>query len=253
MSILILVFALLLASISSILISQLLPQISVNYVGLVVGGLLFFIPLTRASIDSFNSEIFMGIIVAPLLFFEGQATRLNLVGKKLTRIFQVTVSLVVISLIVGGLGVWQLSHINIALAFMLAAISTPTDATALESVTNGLQMPKGESTLLKLESLFNDASGIVLLNMAALWYVNGQINVGETMLDFIVSAGGGVVFGMLTAWLIILFRQELMRTSFNALNAQIWLYVITPFMLYFAAEMIHVSGNFRGCQRWVSA
>ena len=242
MNVMILVFVLLLAAIVSILIAQLIPKISVNYISMIIGGLLFLIPAAVGSLDSFNSEIFMGLIIAPLLFFEGQAMRLNLVSKKLKRILQVTVSLVIITMLVGGFGVWQLTHINIALAFMLAAISTPTDATALESVTNGLQTPKREFTLLKLESLFNDASGIILLNMAALWYTNGHINVGETIINFIYSAGGGVLFGMVTAWIIILFRQELLRTSFNSLNAQNVLYVITPFLLYFAAEAIHVSG-----------
>ena len=70
-------FILVLAAVISIFISRVIPQISVNYLSLLVGIGLFFIPMLSNHIENFNSEIFIGLIVAPLLFFEGQATRLN--------------------------------------------------------------------------------------------------------------------------------------------------------------------------------
>lgn len=68
-------FILVLAAVVSIFISRVMPQISVNYLSLIVGIGLFFIPVLSNHIENFNSEIFIGLIVAPLLFFEGQATR----------------------------------------------------------------------------------------------------------------------------------------------------------------------------------
>ncbi|MGY5233705.1 cation:proton antiporter domain-containing protein [Lactiplantibacillus plantarum] len=181
-------FILVLAAVVSIFISRVMPQISVNYLSLIVGIGLFFIPVLSNHIENFNSEIFIGLIVAPLLFFEGQATRLNAVGKELKHIIQTTVGLVILALIVAGFSLAGLGLVGLPLAFILAAISTPTDATAMESVTNGLEMPSTEGTFLKMESLFNDASGIILLNMAVLWYANGYINYGQTIIDFIISA-----------------------------------------------------------------
>lgn len=235
-------FILVLAAVVSIFISRVMPQISVNYLSLIVGIGLFFIPVLSNHIENFNSEIFIGLIVAPLLFFEGKATRLNAVGKELKHIIQTTVGLVILALIVAGFSLAGLGLVGLPLAFILAAISTPTDATAMESVTNGLEMPSTEGTFLKMESLFNDASGIILLNMAVLWYANGYINYGQTIIDFIISAVGGVLFGFVSAWIMVLFRQVLLRSSYNSLNASLLMYVITPFILYYAAEAIHVSG-----------
>lgn len=174
----------LLAAVVSILVAQVVPRVSANYVSLVIGALMFLIPVIRQHVVAFDSEVFMGLIVAPLLFFEGQSTRMNLVGRKLRYIVQLTVSLVLIGLAVVGVSVWWLGGISLPLAFMLVAIGAPTDATATQSVTNGLKMPASTGTLLKLESLFNDASGIILLNMAVLWYINGYVNVKETAVDF---------------------------------------------------------------------
>lgn len=235
-------FILILASVVSIFLAQVFSKISVNYISMIIGALIFFIPIMGKNVMTFNSDIFIGLIVAPLLFFEGQVTRLNAVGKELKHIIQTTVFLVVICMILAGFGVWEIAGVSLPLAFILAAISTPTDATAMESVTNGLKMPKNEGTFLKMESLFNDASGIILLNMAILWYINGYINYGETLGDFFISAGGGVLFSFSAAWIMVLFRQILLRSSYNSLNAQSLIYILTPFVLYYAAEEIHVSG-----------
>lgn len=232
----------LLAAVVSILVAQLVPRVSGNYVSLVVGALMFLVPVIRQHVVAFDSEVFMGLIVAPLLFFEGQSTRMNLVGRKLRYIVQLTVSLVLIGLAIVGVSVWWLGGISLPLAFMLAAIGAPTDATATQSVSNGLKMPASTGTLLKLESLFNDASGIILLNMAVLWYINGYVNVKETAVDFLISAGGGAALGLGLAWVIVLWRQQLLRTAYNVLNAQVLLYIVTPFILYYVAEAVHVSG-----------
>ncbi|WP_119325482.1 sodium:proton antiporter [Companilactobacillus musae] len=242
MNLMISTFILILAAVVSIFLSQVFSKISVSYISMIVGGIIFLVPDLGSRIQNFSSDIFIGTIVAPLLFFEGQATRLNAVGKEIKHIIQTTVFLVILCLIIAGFGVWTIGSVSLPLAFILAAISTPTDATAMESVTNGLKAPQSEGVYLKMESLFNDASGIILLNMATLWYINGYINYGETIIDFLKSAVGGVLFGFAAAWIIVIFRQILIRTSYNSLNAQNLLYIVTPLILYYLAEMIHVSG-----------
>ncbi|RRK10018.1 sodium:proton antiporter [Lactiplantibacillus garii] len=235
-------FILLIVAVISVFLSRVLTKVSVNYISMVMGALLCLTPYLGSHIEKFSSEVFIGMIVAPLLFFEGQATRLNAVGKEFRHIIEMTVFLVILCLVVAGFGVWMAAGISLPLAFILAAISTPTDATAMESVSSGRKMPRSESLHLKMESLFNDASGIILLNMAVLWYVNGYINYGETVVEFLISAVGGVLVGFAVAWVMVLFRQILLRSSYNSLNASILLYIVTPFVLYYLAEALHVSG-----------
>lgn len=168
MNLMISTFVLVLAAVVSIFLSQVFSKISVSYISMIIGAIIFLIPAIGTHVQNFNSDIFIGLIVAPLLFFEGQATRLNSVGKELKHIIQTTVVLVILCLVFAGFGVWIAAGVSLPLAFILAAVSTPTDATAMESVTNGLKAPKEEGVYLKMESLFNDASGIILLNMAIL-------------------------------------------------------------------------------------
>ena len=93
-----------------------------------------------------------------------------------------------------------------------------------------------------MESLFNDASGIILVAAMALWVKNGQFNYQQTFFDFLRSAGGGIIIGILAALVMISFRQFLGRINHDAYNAQILLFVSTPFFIYFIAEELEVSG-----------
>ena len=242
LEIIILLFELVFFAVISIIIAEMFVKVSMNYVSLIMGAVLGLLPVTTYDIRSFNPEVFMLLIVAPLLFFEGQATFLNVVGKRVKQIFQVTVIMVLLCAIVAGFSSYAIGKIGLPLAFILAAISTPTDATATQSVTEGLKIPRREGFFLKMESLFNDASGIISSNMAVLWYINGRINYRETLTDFILSAGGGIVIGFIIAWIIVLFRQALLRSSYNSVNAQVIIYLMTPFIIYYLAEEFHVSG-----------
>lgn len=131
------------------------------------------------------------------------------------------------------------------MAFILAAISTPTDATATESVTHGLKLPKKIPFYLKDESLFNDASGIILLNMAVDWYLHQELRIGQAIGNFLYSAGGGIFLGALVATLLVFLRQESFRSKYHlsagvAMPVEV-IFFLTPLIIYFLAEKIHVS------------
>ena len=122
----------------------------------------------------------------------------------------------------------------------------PTDATATESVTHGLKLPKKIPFYLKDESLFNDASGIILLNMAVDWYLHQELRIGQAIGNFLYSAGGGIFLGALVATLLVFLRQESFRSKYHlsagvAMPVEV-IFFLTPLIIYFLAEEIHVSG-----------
>ncbi|MCT7790577.1 MAG: cation:proton antiporter [Lactobacillus crispatus] len=122
----------------------------------------------------------------------------------------------------------------------------PTDATATESVTHGLKLPKKIAFYLKDESLFNDASGIILLNMAVDWYLHQELRIGQAIGNFLYSAGGGIFLGALVDTLLVFLRQESFRSKYHlsagvAMPVEV-IFFLTPLIIYFLAEEIHVSG-----------
>lgn len=231
---------LLLAAIISSIIAGFIPRFSINYISIILGvAIALIIPLNKL-IAPFQSEVFM-YFVAPLIYFEGQATHINLVGRNFRQIVEMAVILVVIGMVASGIAV-KLIGIPLALAFLIAALSTPTDATATESVSEGLIMPERQERLLKMESLFNDASGIILVSAMALWVSNGQFDYQQTFFAFLQSAGGGVLVGIVAALVMINFRRFISHFNSNAYNAQNLLFILTPLFVYFIAEELEVSG-----------
>lgn len=237
------------ATISMIIQRKYLNWLSVNYLSLFLGIICGCIPLLNSSIEAFNSDLFMIVVVAPLLYFEGEKTRLFDVAKSIKSILSLTIFMSVIALIVAGISIHYIFGIAISLAFILAAISTPTDATAVESVSYGMKLPKKITYYLKNESLFNDASGIILLSMAVFWQVHGSIRIAKTFYNFLYSSIGAIALGVFIALILTLLRQALLRiekryqedtTEFDIPLEM--LHVLTPFIIYFLAEEFQLSG-----------
>ncbi len=57
---------------ATIIQQRFLKRTSVNYIAMAIGAAIALVPQTNSLIESFSSELFMGLIVAPLLFFEGR-------------------------------------------------------------------------------------------------------------------------------------------------------------------------------------
>lgn len=235
------------ASIAMIIQNWLLRKVSVNYIALIIGIILALV--LGAKVISFQPELFMGLIIAPLLFFEGQQNRLYSIARSWKSIVSITVIMILIATMFAAFSLKLTMGLSLSLSFILAAISTPTDATATESVTHGLKIPHVVEKYLKNESLFNDASGIILLNMAVSWYLSKHLQIGFTFVRFLYSAIGGIVFGLLASIVLVLIRQQLLRrnlkfvaNNYDPTTAILLLYILTPILLYYAAEEIHVSG-----------
>ncbi|PIO86150.1 cation:proton antiporter [Pediococcus damnosus] len=242
MSLLLSSFVILIAVAASDIIAKSVPHISSTYINLLMGIVLGLIPFTNHLVLDFNDEIFMAFIIAPLLFFEGQSTPALLIKRKIKSILGTAVGLAAVSAIVIALVVHQVFALAIPVALMITAISTPTDATAFDSVIEGRTIDERIKKSLKLESLFNDATGIILLQAAFLWLQTGQVAFGKNVLSFFYSAGGGIIVGAILSLIVMAFRQFLVRSSVNVISSQTLIYLLTPFCIYFIAEGIGVSG-----------
>lgn len=162
---------------------------------------------------SFKPELFMGLIIAPLLFFKGQKNRLYNIARIWKSIISITVIMILLIAVAASFSLKWLLGLSPPLGLILASISAPTDATAAESVTHGIKLPTIVEHHLKNESLFNDASGIILLNMAISWYLSRQLEIAPTVVDFLYSMLGGIIFGLIVSAILVLFRQGLLRRN----------------------------------------
>jgi len=221
-------------------LAQRYPKIPQAFWQIGMGLLIAFIPGVGQQLI-INPDWFLVLIIAPLLFYEGQQTPIKVLSKNFGSIIRLAVVLSIVSVIVVAIAAQQILLWPLPLAFALAAIVTPTDATALNSVTSQVEMPTKLKENLTLESLFNDAVGLVALELALIWLSTGHFSFWSGLSVFMGSAIGGVVVGIVIALILVYIRQHLMMYQLNDMTAQLLLQILSPIFIYMIAEMLHVS------------
>lgn len=224
------------------ILARLVPAISNTYINLLMGILIALIPFTNDLISKFNNEFFMIVILAPLLFFEGQNTPVVMVRKKIPNIIGTAGVLAIFSAVVSSILLHSILGLALPMALIIISICTPTDATALESVISGREFPESTQETLKMESLFNDATGIILLQAGLIWLQSGHLNLIQNIGALLLSSIGGLIVGNILAGFFTIFRQWLIRSSLNDIFSQNMIYLLSPFIIYIIGELLHVSG-----------
>ena len=132
-----------------------IPKVPLAFIQIILGMILFILPVPVEF--NFDSELFMLATIAPLLFVEGvNVSRVHL-RRYIKPVMLMALGLVITTVIGVGLFihlVWP--DLPIGAAFAIAAILCPTDAPAVQAITQGKVLPKGAMTILEGESLLND-------------------------------------------------------------------------------------------------
>lgn len=223
-------------------ISKLIPNVSSSIINIVVGFLIGFIPWINSSFANFNSELFMVVILAPLLFIDGQKTPMVNIGSNLKNIISNSVILVILSASILTISIHFLFNINWGLSLIIAAIATPTDATGFNAVVQNRQVDSKAKSRLSHEAMFNDASGMILLQAGTIWLSTGKLSFDTNFNSFLTMTFGGIVVGLILGNLVIIFRQIMMRSNRNVYSSQSLLYFLTPLLIYLIAESLNTSG-----------
>jgi Na+:H+ antiporter len=103
-----------------------------------------------------------------------------------------------------GLIVWFATGIPLVAALLLGAILSATDPVAVIALFRQLGAPDSLTTLVEGESLFNDASAIVVSKILVAILLAGTISgdlLSAGVLDFLVLFVGGLLVGMLMGYI----------------------------------------------------
>lgn len=231
---------LLAAVVGANIIGLIFPKIPLALFQIVAGLILSLEPNFNFTLEP---EIFMLVIIAPLMFNDGQNQSLHKLSHNLSNMLSLAVSLVLVTVLVTGFvahSIW--SALPLSLAFMLAAIITPTDAVAVGSITQNVVVPNHVHNALEHESLFNDASGIVLFDLALGSFISGHFSIATSVLSFLKVFIGGLIVGWIIGMLIVSLRMYLTRTHTDVSAIVIPINVMTPLFTYWIAEHLGVSG-----------
>lgn len=222
-------------------LNKYIPRIPAALFQIILGFLVSYLAIPLHF--EFESEAFMTLIIAPLLFTDAyKASRSELWLYKKPIVYM-AVGLVITTVVVVGYFInYIIPSISLGAAFALAAILSPTDAVAVKSITKGMKLPKGLMSILEGESLLNDAAGIVSFKIALASIITGTFSLSKSSREFFTTAIGGMVLGILIGLIITSIKfvnRKFLNTEPNIL---VIIHVILPVATYFIAEEFHLSG-----------
>lgn len=202
----------------------------------IVGMAVSFIPgLPRIEIEP---ELILSLVLPPLLFSAAVNFSFFSFMKRVGSILNLGVLLVAVTAIVIGvlLGV-ALPVLTIPGALILGAVIAPTDAVSAIAIGNRLGLPSRLMTVLKGESLINDAAALAIFSLAVAAATGAHSFISNGVLYFLFAAGFGAMLGVVLGIGVHALRRQLTNsTMVTALT------VITPFAAYMLAEELHMSG-----------
>lgn len=229
-------FLALLAAIAAL--AWLAQRIKVEYpILLVIGGLIIgFIPgLPQVAL---RPDVVFLLFLPPLLYYEAYNSSLRDFRANLRPITLYAVFLVVATI---GAVAWAaravIPGMSWGAAVVLGAIVGPTDETAAIAIASRLHVPRKLITLIKAESLFNDATSLVIYQVALAAVVAGTFSVAMGIWQLFLDAIGGVVVGLAVGWLLTVIRRRV-----DDPLIQNTLSLLSGYAAYLPADALHLSG-----------
>lgn len=221
------------------MLTMLGQKLKISYpIFLVLAGLgISFIPgIPRIEIEP---EMIFLLFLPPLLYEAAWYTSWNDFWKWRRSISMLAFGLVLLtSTIIAFVSVALIPGFTLPLGFLLGGIISPPDAVAAGSVLKHVKIPKRLTTMLEGESLINDASSLIVFRFALAAVISGQFSMTQAVGQFFIVAGMGVVIGLAIAHVLYVVHRFLPTTP--SIDASLTL--ISPYLMYLAAEEFHFSG-----------
>ncbi len=147
----------------------------------------------------FTAEAFLFIFLPPLLFTAGLGIDVRRLFDEFAAVLLLAVVAVLVCIAVVGTALHWASGVDALACFLLAAIISTTDPSAVIGIFRDIGAPRRLSILVEGESVLNDAAAIAVFTiiMAALAGTAAQTDVVSGALAFFKGFLGGLALGFL--------------------------------------------------------
>jgi len=199
----------------------------------VVAGLLPGVPAVRVS-----PEVISLVVLPPLLYASGEELSVRDLRAVWRPVAILSVGLVLVSAFAVAFVASVLTPLRPALAFVLGAILASTDPVAVTALGRRLSLPPRMQTLVQAESLFNDATSLLLFKIAlSVAVAGGSMSAGHIGVEFLKLGGGGALLGAAVAGAARLVRRRVEDPLVDTVIS-----LVTPYAAYVVGESLGASG-----------
>jgi CPA1 family monovalent cation:H+ antiporter len=185
-----------------------------------------------------DPDLILLVFLPPLLYADAFRTSWTDFRRWLRPIAMLATGLVALTtLVVGLVAKCCFPELPWPACFILGAVVSPTDTVAAQAVIERLHVPRRVTAILGGESLVNDATGLVGVQIGVAVALSGVFTWGGTMLTFTRVAGLGVVVGLAVGLLFAELNRRLRDTA-----ALFTVSLLAPYVAFLAAHHLDASG-----------
>lgn len=227
--------SLLVLLLAAIVLLQVSRRLSLPYPAMLAAAGVAVASIPGSPTISFEPNTALALFIAPVLldaaydFPPGAARRF-----RSPLIALAVFAVMVTAVLVAWVG-WKFAGLPVAAALALGAIVAPPDAAAATAVLSAVSIPKSTNAVLKGESLFNDATALLLFSAALAVLSHGDLTLGVGF-RLTLAVPGGLLLGFLFA----LAARSINRFVRNTLGGNLLQFVMA-FLIWILAEHLKVS------------
>ena len=206
---------------------------------LVVVGLVIALALPTlhvSSADLVRPELLLAIVLPGLVFEAAFRTDLATIRPAAPAILMLGIPGVVVVAGIVAILLSATTGISPGEAFLVGSMVAATDPAAVLATFRHLPVPARLGTLVEMESLVNDGTGIVLFALA-LDLLAGQASLGGALVSFVVVVVGSTLLGAALGWAAV---RLVGRVDENVVELTIT--IVLAYGTYLVAETLGGSG-----------
>jgi CPA1 family monovalent cation:H+ antiporter len=203
---------------------------------LVIGGLVLGFVLGPNTI-TLNPDLVLVIFLPPLLYSSAFFANLHDIRQGIRVVTVQAVGLVLVTMCTVAIVAHELiPGMSWAVAFVLGAIVSPTDALAPTEILRRLRVPRRMVSLIEGESLLNDGTALVAYNTAR-DAVTAAFVFWAALGDFAWSVAGGIAIGLVAGMILVEIRRRI-----NDIPTEVTISLLSGYAGYIPAEAVGASG-----------
>jgi CPA1 family monovalent cation:H+ antiporter len=203
---------------------------------LVIAGIaLAFIPgLPRVELDA---EFVMLGLLPPLIYFAAFSMSWQAFRANLRPILLLAIGCVIATTIAVAVAGHAWIGLPLGVAFVLGAIVSPPDVVAPLAIAERLGIPRRITAILEGEGLVNDATALILFNVALVAVLTGQFSIVNAGRDFVLVLIGETAWGFIVGFALLHLRHFARDP-----RIEVMLSLMTPYAAFWLPHALGGSG-----------
>jgi CPA1 family monovalent cation:H+ antiporter len=204
---------------------------------LVVAGIVWALTPGLAP-PEIDPHIILSVFLPPLLYSDAWRASWHDFRRWLRPILSLAIGLVAFTIACVGIAAkWAMPDLPWAVCFMIGAMVSPTDTVAIHAVLGRLRVPRRFTAIVGGESLINDATGLLGVQLASIVVLTGVFEASGIAIEFLRISVLGILSGVAVGLLAIAINARLRGTAILFVFS-----LVAPYLAFGLAEAFGASG-----------